>query len=82
MQLQLRILVAEWGTSNDHVSYVIPNLIEDANQRPGGPLELHFAAGSDDEAGAPSGTKHKATRTEDAVDADRGAEGGGSAPGP
>ena len=37
---------------------------------------------SDDEAGAPSGTKHKATRTEDAVDADRGAEVGGSAPGP
>ena len=30
LQLQLRILVAEWGTSNDHVSYVIPNLIEDA----------------------------------------------------
>ena len=35
---------------------------------------------SDDEGGAPSATKHKATRTEDAVDAARG--GGGSAPGP
>ena len=35
---------------------------------------------SDDEGGAPSATKHKATRTEDAVDAALG--GGGSAPGP
>ena len=35
---------------------------------------------SDDEAGAPSGTKHKATRTEDAADPDRGSGGSASAP--